>query len=77
MTQLVDDIIWAWHMFRVRRIRRSVPFSRRCVYDRQLRPSLLPLTQGRSSVIDYPDAIYHITRKDMIRAAAHVENLVP
>lgn len=67
MSDIFDDIAWAWRMFRVRRIRRTLLFSRRSVYDKALRPS------AGSAIVAYPDAIYFVQHHDMLRAARAVE----
>lgn len=67
MSDILDDVAWAWRMLRIRRIRRGLLFSRRMAYDNALRPST------GSDVIAYPDAIYYVHTRDMIRAAVSAE----
>lgn len=62
--QWLDDIVWAYNMLRVRRIRRRLLFSRRCAFDRELCPRLL------DARIAYPDAFYYVRRGDVLRAWA-------
>lgn len=68
MSDIFDDIAWAWRMFRTRRIRRGLPFSHRQVYDRAIRPS-----SSSGCIVAYPDAFYYVQKRDMVRAAASVE----
>jgi len=56
---------WAANMARAKAFRDTLNFSQRQVFDRSLRPRL-PKEQG--VVIDYPDALYHITIDDLCRA---------
>lgn len=67
MSDMFDDIAWAWRMIKVRRIRRGLIFSARKAYDTALRPS------SGSEIVRYPDALYYVQTRDMIRAAASVE----
>lgn len=60
--QWVADMRWAMNVKRARAWRRQLSFSRRLAFDKALRP---PVSGG---VIDYPDAVYHITIDDLTRA---------
>lgn len=51
------DVVWAFHMFRIRRARRAMSFSRRVEFDEALRPKT-----SDGARVAYPDAIYHIRR---------------
>jgi hypothetical protein len=62
VTQWVDDFRWAMNAMRARRYRRGVGFSERIRFDDALRPHV------KNGVIAYPDAVYHITVEDVIRA---------
>lgn len=61
--QWMADFRWAMNMMRARRIRRGLGFSERQRFDLFLRPRLDP-----PNVIAYPDAFYHTTVDDLIRA---------
>lgn len=60
----LNDMRWAMNAQRARRIRRELPFSRRLIFDKELRPR-----RGDVPVpIAYPDAIYMISIEDLTRA---------
>lgn len=63
--QWLADLRWALNMMRARAHRRDLSFAQRNVFDRTLRP-----LAGRdsNSVIAYPDAFYHVTIDDLVRA---------
>lgn len=63
MLQWFQDIAWAIDMFRVRRLRRRLLFSRREIFDNEVRPKL-----DGGTVIAHPDAIYLAGRADIQRA---------
>jgi hypothetical protein len=65
--RLARDLGWAVQMFRARRFRRSLSFSGRERHDSLLRP-ILAGSDGRKSIIAYPDAIYHARPLDFARA---------
>lgn len=67
--QWVADYRWAMNAMRARRWRRNLSFSARIAFDDALRPRLekTAYDQGQP-VIAYPDAVYHITVHDVIRA---------
>lgn len=67
-TQWISDFRWALTMMRARRFRRGLYFSQRQAFDATLRPRA-----GYDSVIDYPDALYHIRDSDFRRAALQLE----
>lgn len=67
MTTFLNDLAWAWRMFKIRRIRRELRFSLRKAYDEALRPS------SGSAIVSYPDAIYFIEKQDMMRARGAAE----
>ena len=58
----LNDLRLALNVGRARRFRRNCSFSQRRKFDNALRPSV------SNGVIAYPDAIYHITVDDLIRA---------
>lgn len=59
----INDLRVALNVGRARRFRRGLGFSARMRFDDALRPRL-----DKPNVIAYPDAIYHITVDDLIRA---------
>jgi hypothetical protein len=63
----MENFRWAMNAMRIRRIRYDLTFSQRIAFDAELRPHV----QGGR--IAYPDALYHVTVGDIIRAlrAAH------
>jgi hypothetical protein len=63
---MMQDEEWAAMMLAVRRIRNSLTFSARRVFDEAFRPEV---DGGR---IAYPDAFYHATRHDLDRAMTAV-----
>lgn len=65
------EIGWLSLMAEVYAVRSSLLFSQRLRFDKALRP---PIKGEALMVIDYPDAIYHITDIDVARAKAAVEN---
>lgn len=65
LAQWLNDIRWAANMRRARAFRRSLLFSQRAAFDKAMRP---PVGQVAGDVIDYPDALYHTTIDDLIRA---------
>jgi len=67
MSLLMNDLAWAWRMFKIRRVRRGLRFSLRRSYDEALRPS------SGSAVVSYPDAFYFIEQRDVMRARGAVE----
>lgn len=66
LAQWVEDFRWAMNVKRARAYRRKLMFAERQIFDDALRPPL------RGAVIAYPDAIYHISVDDVIRAARAV-----
>lgn len=66
MSDIFDDLSWAWRMLKIRRTRRKLLFSSRSMYDQELRPSI------GSGTIAYPDAFYYIQAHDVDRANANV-----
>ncbi len=62
MKQLLDDLLWSWRMFKVRRYRRNLLFARRLYFDETLRR---PVQGG---TVMYPDAIYEARVDDFQRA---------
>jgi hypothetical protein len=62
--QWLNDRRWAANARRARSWRRRLGFAERVKFDNILRPHL----QEPGMVIDYPDALYHITVDDLIRA---------
>lgn len=65
----VADFRWAMNAMRARRWRRSLSFSDRIKFDDALRPRLPPSPHDNGRrIIAYPDAVYHITVDDLIRA---------
>lgn len=66
----IADFRWAMNMMRARRYRRAAGFAARIRFDDALRPRLKrgPY-DANQPVIAYPDAVYHITVDDVIRAA--------
>jgi hypothetical protein len=60
----IADFRWAMNAMRARRFRRSIGFSARVSFDDALRPKV------KGGVIAYPDALYHISVDDVIRAMA-------
>ncbi len=60
--QWVADMRWAANAKRARKWRRRLSFSGRIAFDQAIRPKV------KSGVIDYPDALYHITIDDLTRA---------
>lgn len=63
MPQWLNDVAWAIDMFRVRRLRRRLLFSRREIFDNEVRPKV-----DGGAVIAHPDAIYLAGRADIERA---------
>jgi hypothetical protein len=61
---------WASLVAEVRAIRGALTFSKRSQFDDALRPIL-----GEDRVIAYPDAIYHITREDVVRAKGAIHDV--
>ena len=59
----MEDVKWALNAMRVRRFRRRLGFAERARFDRAIRPR-----PDYPNVIAYPDAIYHITVNDVVRA---------
>jgi len=59
----INDWRWAMNVKRARAWRRKCLFSQRLKFDAALRPKI-----GDGQVIDYPDALYHITIDDLCRA---------
>ena len=59
MNQWLKDFRWALNVMRAHRLRRTLIFSKRQVFDRHL-----PLAQG----IAYPDFFYSMTMDDIARA---------
>lgn len=68
-SQLKNDE-WAKLMLDIREYRSHLLFSKRKVFDIELRPTTPP-----SSLIAYPDAFYMLTVKDFERAKAAVGRL--
>lgn len=67
--QWAADFRWAMNMMHVRRFRRTLGFEARIRFDNALRPKPSRLRpQPDPVVIDYPDAPYHITVDDVLRA---------
>ena len=64
-TQWINDRRWAANMRRARAFRRELLFSQRVQFDKSIRPRI---DGEKGLVIDYPDAIYHITIDDLCRA---------
>jgi hypothetical protein len=63
MKTLLGDIAWALRMIHARRLRRTLMFSQRYEFDRAIRHVM-----SGDAVIDYPDAVYHVTKEDLRRA---------
>lgn len=63
LAEWISDWRWALSAREARRWRRKLPFSQRALFDREIRPRL-----DAETVIAYPDALYHITADDVIRA---------
>lgn len=61
----IADVRWSANMRRARRWRRELSFSQRLKFDAAIRPRL---EREPGLVIDYPDAIYHVTIDDLCRA---------
>lgn len=59
----VEDFRWAMNAMKARRVRRGLLFSKRLAFDKAIRPMT-----SDGVAIAYPDAIYHITEKDVTRA---------
>jgi hypothetical protein len=60
---------WAANMARAKAFRDTLSFSQRQVFDMSLRPRLPEqYPDERTMVIDYPDALYHVTIDDLCRA---------
>lgn len=70
----INDLRWSANMRRARRWRRQLEFGEREKFDRALRPRF-PLEPG--SVIAYPDAIYHVTIDDLLRAMSASKGHTP
>jgi hypothetical protein len=52
-------------MVRARRFRRCLTFSQRVKFDTWLRPGV---DSYAGAIVDYPDAPYHASREDFLRA---------
>lgn len=63
--QWLNDWRWAMNAKRARAWRRELGFSQRVAFDQSLRP---PIKDESGKVIAYPDAFYHTTINDLIRA---------
>lgn len=63
--QWIEDRRWAANMRRARAWRRGLSFSRRRAFDEAIRPNVA--NDPRVGVA-YPDAFYHITIDDLLRA---------
>lgn len=61
--QWMNDFRWAMNAMTARRVRRALLFSQRQTFDSAIRPKT-----SCGSTVAYPDAIYHITADDVIRA---------
>lgn len=72
--QWVEDFRWAMNAMRARAWRRRLTFASRVAFDQALRPKL---KYDPGMVIDYPDAIYHITIDDVCRAMETASNAQP
>lgn len=72
LTQWLADFRWAMNAMAARRFRRKVGFERRIRFDDALRPRLGQHERSDGvtyqDLIAYPDALYHITVDDVIRA---------
>lgn len=67
--QWLADFRWAMNVMRARRWRRELGFGQRIIFDGAFRPRLEKRhPQHEPDVIAYPDAFYHITVDDLIRA---------
>ena len=62
LAEYIKDLRWALNMARARRFRSAIGFSARQRFDSALRPKIY------GGVIDYPDAFYHATIEDLLRA---------
>jgi len=69
--QWVEDFRWAMNAMRARAWRRRLTYASRAAFDAALRP---PLKYEVGMVIDYPDALYHITIDDVCRAMKAASN---
>ena len=64
MRQLIDDLLWAARLVALRRIRRRALFSTRVRIDDAARKIF------GESVMAYPDALYHVGRRELAAAKA-------
>lgn len=62
LAQWINDRRWAANARRARAWRRRLLFSQRQAFDNALRPIV------GGAIIAYPDALYHVTDDDLIRA---------
>ena len=64
-SQWLNDWRWAANMRRARAWRRECSLSQRVSFDKALRPRI----KGEPGmIVAYPDAVYHITIDDLVRA---------
>lgn len=56
---------WAANMNRAKRFRDELGFMEREIFDNAIRP---PIASEPGIVIDYPDALYHMSIDDLCRA---------
>jgi len=62
MSNWLNDIRWSANVRRARKFRRNLSFSKRKIFDEELR------YRTENSVVSYPDAFYHLTIDDLLRA---------
>ena len=63
--RIVTDLIWLRAVYRARRWRRHCSLAQRIAFDAALRPSM---SDDRSVLITYPDALYFASGHDIDRA---------
>jgi hypothetical protein len=67
LRRLLHDTAWAYRMFKAKRFRDSLVFSKRIRFDCSLRHPI----RDRPFVVDYPGAFYVATVTDIARACKH------